>query len=348
MTKSNKTYWQISAGDGLRDYSEVFFDFGIIFIGPDYGDYHDNKEEYQKEVRTFVEQVKPGDIVILKRKVAAIVAAGIVEKARCVKMVNEHEDGYFYSNRIFGNVQGFTTAHGRYVTWYKPDKEKKVKGLAIGSFKRCPNTKIQQASEDIIKKNQPIKPNPIPSPANPVDDLELIRHLIENGLGTSQAEEVVNAFRRVRLLGQWYEDHYEERDDADEEICEHETRTFLIIPLLLALGWPEQRLKIEWKRMDIAFFETNYKPGQNPIMILESKKLYNPLLEAKKQAERYSEKYSSCEKTVTSNGIRYLLFKKQNNKWTPKAYLDLLKLADRHPYNDKIKGAQELLTELLP
>jgi len=29
------------------------------------------------------------------------------------------------------------------------------------------------------------------------------------------------------------------------DIREHETRTFLVIPLLLALGWAEQQLKIE-------------------------------------------------------------------------------------------------------
>ena len=153
---------------------------------------------------------------------------------------------------------------------------------------------------------------------------------------------------RVRRLGGWYENHWEERAESEEDISEHETRTFLIVPLLLALGWPEQRLKIEWNNIEITFFETNYQPGDNPIMILESKKLYHPLLGAEKQAKEYAEKYPSCKKFVVSNGIRYLLFEEDKKEWTSKTYLNLLKLEDRHPYLVEIKGAPELLTELLP
>lgn len=350
LENSNKEYWWIGAGDHERDYSQVFLDFGIILVGPDYGNYYTNKKAYQSEpcVRTFVEDVKPGDIVILKRGVTSIVAVGVVEKAQGIEVVNEHEDGYFYSKEIFGNVQGFETAHGRYVTWYKPENEEKIEGISRGTLKRCHNYNIQQISKKIIKNNEPLKKDPIPSPANQVNDEELIMHLIENGLGTGQAEEVVQAFGRIRRLGRWYEDHWKERDKANEEISEHETRTFLIVPLLLALGWSEQRLKIEWNHMDIAFFKVNYKPYNQPIKILESKRLYYPLLHAKEQVTRYTEKYPSCKKVVVSNGIRYLSYEKIGKEWKPKAYLNLFNLQDRHPYDVHIAGAKELFVELLP
>jgi len=115
----------------------------------------------------------------------------------------------------------------------------------------------------------------------------------------------------------------------------------------LALGWPEQRLKIEWKGLDIAFFQENYGEDKNPIMILESKKLGDPLRRALEQAEAYSEKVN-CTKLVASNGLRYLLFIKEKGNWVLKAYLDLSKLAIRHPYMTEVGGAPQLLTQLLP
>lgn len=350
MGNSDRTYWCVAAGDELRDYSREFLRFGIILVGPgDDGKYDDNPEAYLKDdmIRNFVEKVKPGHVVILKRGAqrGSIIAAGIVEGARGW-IDNEREDGYFWSE-IFGNVQGFNLQHGRYVTWYQPKDEVRI-GLPRGTLLHPQNPDIKREAERIIKYNDPKLPEKIPTPANPIKDEELIKHLIEHGLSSGKAEDVIRAFMRVRRLGRWYEDHWEERDKAEEDISEHETRTFLIAPLLLALGWSEQRLKIEWNKIDIAFFETNYRPGDSPIMILESKKLYHPLLGAQKQAKDYAEKYLSCKKFLVSNGIRYLLFEEEKKEWMPKAYLNLLRLEDRHPYLVKIKGAPELLTELLP
>lgn len=357
MRNSDRTYWVIAAGDGKRDYSDVFLRYGIMLIGPgDQGSYFDNPENYRvhhKEVKWFAEDVKPGHIIILKRAregVVSIIAAGIVDGARGW-VDDERESGYFHSE-IFGNVEGFSLQHGRYVTWYELREEVIPKhGLASRSrpLLHPQQDNIKQIAERIIAPpNRPRRPEKIPPPANPVKDEKLIRNLIEGGLSSGEAENVIRAFMRVRRLGRWYEDHWEERADADEDISEHETRTFLIIPLLLALGWPEQRLKIEWKNIDIAFFESNYRSGDSPIMILESKKLYDPLLWAEEQAKEYAEKFPNCKKLVVSNGIRYLLFQKEKNEWIPNAYLDLLKIRDRHPYYQEIKGAPNLLKELLP
>ena len=67
-----------------------------------------------------------------------------------------------------------------------------------------------------------------------VTDEDLIRHLMEHGLSSGRAEDVIRTFGRIRRLGNWYEDH------TYDSVSEHETRTFLIAPLLLALGWPER------------------------------------------------------------------------------------------------------------
>lgn len=82
-------------------------------------------------------------------------------------------------------------------------------------------------------------------------------------------------------------------------------------------------------------------------MILESKKLDDPLTRASIQVKKYSENFPDCKKLVVSNGIRYSLFVKKKDEWIQKAYLNLLKLRKRHPYF-KVKGAPELLKQLLP
>lgn len=340
MSNSGTRHWYIADGDGRREYSDVFLRFGVMLIGPrDSGNYFDNREAYLEDnyVRRFAEEVNPGDIVILKHGVNSIIAAGTID---------EREDSYGHFE-VFGDVEGFTLQHGRYVTWHKPEKEMRTSTrLPRDRLCKCNNSDIQQIAKRIINGNEPVKSEEIPPPARKVDDEELIRHLIEHGLSSGQAEDVIRAFWRVRRLGRWYEDHLYE--DQGEDISEHETRRFLITPLLLALGWPEQRLKIEWNRFDIAFFETSYSRDENPIMILESKRLGVPLGHALEQVKKYSENFPNCNKLVTSNGIRYLLFVKEKNEWTKRAYLNLLKLLARHPYYTEVEGAPELLTRLLP
>lgn len=67
-------YWQVAAGEGARDYSSVFLQFGIMLIGAgDPGPYFSNKEYYKghrnwrAQVVRFAEKVTKGDIVVLKR-----------------------------------------------------------------------------------------------------------------------------------------------------------------------------------------------------------------------------------------------------------------------------------------
>jgi hypothetical protein len=334
MSSNSKQYWTVAAGDSYRDYSQVFLDFGVMLIGPgDSGKYFENKRAYAEEpsVRRFAEEVKSKDVVVLKRGMKNIIAVGVVD---------DRKDSYFHSE-VFSDVDGFSLQHGRYVTWHQPQNEVEI-ALPRGRLTRAHSPDVRKIADRIINKSVFLKPKRIPVAAVRVNDEELISYLINNGLSSGQAENVISAFNRIRRLGGWYVNRWE------DVISEHETRTFLVVPLLLALGWPEQRLKIEWKNVDIAFFENNYANGASPTMILESKRLGFPLLRAEKQAKDYSKRFPNCSKLVASNGIQYLLFVKKNNRWLPKAYLNLLKPLDRHPYYEEIRGAPELLRQLLP
>ena len=77
-------YWQVGAGyggesGGGRNYSDVFLDYGVMLIGPgEYGDYREQRPQLRagkgrmREVIRFVEGVKVGDVVALKRPYGAV------------------------------------------------------------------------------------------------------------------------------------------------------------------------------------------------------------------------------------------------------------------------------------
>jgi type I site-specific restriction endonuclease len=361
MTYNKRKYWVMSPGGSGRDFSKVFLDFGIMLIGPGGdGKYSENKEKYEKNrnyskrdlsyLHRFAEEMQHGDIIIMRSREKVYI--GVV-------------GDYFY-NDVFNDVDNFSQQHGRYVTWYEPQQQDYSIYLPprLSRLQRLNQAKEAKIEESIEKNNVMIEKNrrhttkKIPEEAKSVDAEKLIKDLIDEGLSSGQAESVVAAFRRVRRLGGWYNDHWKEREDAKEDISEHETRTFLIVPFLLALGWPEQRLKIEWrykkekeekKKVDIAFFRENYSyKGEKPFMILESKGLDKPLFEAEGQAKEYAKSITDCRKFITSDGIRYVLYEEENDEWTTKAYLNLLDPLDRHPYDTEIGGASELLKQLLP
>ena len=56
-------FWQVAAGQGARDYSEVFLRFGVMLAGPGYpGPAPDRKdwyEEHENHVLAFAEQAQP-------------------------------------------------------------------------------------------------------------------------------------------------------------------------------------------------------------------------------------------------------------------------------------------------
>ena len=65
------SYWQVASGEGGRDYSKVFLDYGVMLVGDGGpGPYTDRPDYYQKhdgQVASFGGQVKTGDTVALKR-----------------------------------------------------------------------------------------------------------------------------------------------------------------------------------------------------------------------------------------------------------------------------------------
>jgi len=333
-------YWQVAAGDGGRDYSEVFLKYGVMLIGPgDPGGYFENKEYYKNtyksnDITVFAEDVEDSDIVVLKRpsgKLWEVLAIGTVK--------NE-----YVHLPVFDDVEGWGLQHCRYVEWKKPKGKKLITGLTRGTFKGINKRSTIEKIDKILDSGEPIISSSIPEPPKKLNDEDLIDVLINHGLRPKDAEDFTQTIHRIRRLVKWY-------DDCGIDVKEHETRTFLIIPLLIALGWPEQKLKIEWNNIDIAFFEKPYseenKDSNKCIIILESKRLWEGLSYGTSQASTYASKYPSCTRMIVSDGCCYKLFKRKGDEWNYSAYLNILKPKLKHPYEPNVKGAPDVFLSLM-
>ncbi len=316
----SNAYWQVSAGYSGRDYTKEFLQYGIAFVGGD------------TQIRT-MNKVKANDRIILKRGLSEIIAVGeiIVREGK----VNGNNDKAWLMD-----FDGWDLPAYCYVAWHVPGNPIKTKGLNQGAIKLLHKEDLKKLAEKIIAENPPNKDiDTEPVATRKVEDTEILEFLIREGLRTGAAEELTRAFNRIRLLASYYRSQCK-----SEDIREHETRTFLILPLLLALGWPEQQIKIELgagerRRIDVACFSKPYRRdssnnanNKDCALILESKGLSQGLNYAPDQAKEYAEHFPNCQVVVVSNGYcykAYLRGKEGKFQQKPSAYLNLLNPQDR-------------------
>lgn len=340
-------YWQIAAGEGARDYSDVFLQYGVVLMGSGHpGSFLEHPENYkgrkgwQRKIVTLAEGIQTDDVVILKSghgKAGRIVAAG--------RVTGEYE--WFPQ---FDDVEGWDLQHGRRVEWCEATSPIAIEGLARGTISRVHRSGPKKAADTLLSEGQPIEPIAIPQSADSIDEEDLVYNLIENGLRPADAEAVIRAIFHVRRLASWYL-------FSGQDLGEHEIRTFLIIPLLLALGWSEQRIKIEWRQTDISLFRDVFKKGAAPHVIIETKRMGTGLGYAEVQVANYAKHFPQCDMLVTSTGGRYQLYTKEPGEtWHASqmkekhlsAYLNLFSLKDRHPYLANVGGAPDLFKSLMP
>ena len=333
-------YWQIGSGSHGRDYADAFLRFGMAFVGG------------KHQVAT-MDKVSLGDRIILKSGVSEVVAVGQVVERDGVH-VGKNDKPWLR------DFDGWDLRAYCYVAWVVPEEPIVVKaGLTRGTIARVRIRSMRELADKVLSSGTPVS-EVVPEPARTaeVGDGEIVESLIRHGLRPGAAEDLTVAFRRVRHLARYYYDGPERGDFKWEDIREHETRTYLIVPLLLALGWAEQQMKIEMPtsgqmRADIACFRAPYRAKtMSPVLILESKGFNQGLDFASEQAAAYAERYPDCELLVTSNGYCYKTYPRGETGFCtelPSAYLNLLRPRDRYPIDpERVDGCLEVLRLLLP
>lgn len=328
----SSNYWQIAAGSSGRDYSNLFLKYGMAFVGG------------ETQIAT-MREVNAGDIVVLKQGTQSILAAGKVVKKNGVH--NGCSDKEWLRDFDGWDLQAYC-----FVDWKKPKSPISINGLTRATIQRIHQTKHKVAADNILETGDSVSSLPEPAETRVVNDDELLRFLIKQGLRPSSADELTNTISKIRLLADYYYRHC-----RWEDIREHETRTFLVIPLLLALGWAEQQIKIELPcsggRIDIACFSKSYKGNNDEcVAIIETKDFSSGLDYAQKQARTYSKDFPNCKAVIVSNGYCYKTYLRNENsqfQTTPSAYINLLRPRDKYPIDpDNVGGALDAIKWLLP
>jgi hypothetical protein len=333
------SYWQIASGEGRRDYADRFLKHGIAFVG----------ERYAPRMQ----QVEVGDFIVLKKGKRKILAVG---------KVVEREGKYFGigDKEWLRDFDGWDLPAYCYVQWHQPSGPEPVKGLTQDAISRIQIPELQEIADDLLQLPPTASKQVEPRPTREVEDSEILEFLIQEGLSPAVAEDLAAAIHRVRLLAHYYYEQWPHWGD----IREHEARTFLIVPVLLALGWSEQQIKIELatqraKRIDIACFRKAYrrdsegKPNNGDCaLIIESKDFSSGLDYTREQAVAYAENFPSCRAVLVSNGYCYKAYEREDAglfSQEPSAYLNLLRPRDRYPLDpEHVDGALAVLRVMLP
>ena len=319
---NSKNTWQIGTGDDTRMYHDVFIKYGVAFVGP--GDpgiegdpetalFYKNNPKV-KNWGAVLKQVKVGDWMIARKGKSTIVALG--------KVVS----GYNHSE-FFGDVEGWCLQHYVRVEWYRANIASNR--LEIGSNSLSQSTLQRCASKIVLNKiyNCDFVLAPEPTRIEQVELIqisELVNELIERGIRIQDSENIGVTLARIIRLAQYYEAN-------DGSAPEAEIVSFLVVPFLIAIGWSEQKIKMEYNRIDIALFTESFKGNYlaTPNIIIEAKKIENGLAFTDKQIDGYSKLFPRCKKFVATNGYRYVYSELVNGKLVSKGYFNLLRLSER-------------------
>ncbi len=354
--------WQIAAGDGARDYSQLFLRHDVMLMSPGslgsfemVGDKYYQRQDISKvmadQIKSFYKEPISGDIVLL-RKGRRVIAVG---------KIPDHPDDRYSWESVFGDVLGWDSEHCRRVQW----EESLIAMLAPEqtattnlfdnykqqrTFTMVHENRIHRLLHGVSFPSRDLKPMPV-SDSKVLTDQELGEELFAAGLANDSVERVVQTMGRIRRLAKWYETQADRKRPSEHEIVAH-----MIAPLMLGLGWSEQLMPIEWNRIDVAFF--NHPPASdkevnNCIMICEAKGRGSALEPAYGQAKSYisSLALKNCKRIVTTDGGRLFLYKRPEIGWTEHleavGYVNLASVRKENVYPFGTSGVRTLI-DLIP
>ncbi len=333
ITQRQPTYWQIGSGNDSRYYAKYCLRHGIAVVGG------------LNPCKTMKNEVVQGDIFLLRNGLYKIIAVGYVVSRNGI-----HKGE---GNKLWlKDFDGWPLTAYCYVEWHQPAQPVTVSGMSRSPLVRVNKIDPIDAANDILSNYPPLKIEPDPVATSPVTDEMLCSYLIAEGWSTHDAEQFRFSLQPIVLLAEYYR-------EKNLEIREHEIRTLLIIPLLLALGWSEKNLKIEYTaskggRIDIACFSKPYEnetSDKDCILLIESKNLKSGLCVAADQVKSYAISFPSCNTVITSNGFCYKAYEKVGDTFSdePSAYMNITDFQDRYPLSPSDgAGTLEMIKLLLP
>ncbi len=294
--------WQLGAGTASRSYAGFLVRHGLALIGP--GDAGPWTPERPDEdfgggyVRRFASELQVGDVLLLRTGLSTIHAVGLVA------------GGYEHLEQ-FDDVNGWDLQHARRVRWQalaEPhDFGTPVFGANPPRLSRVRNGEVLEfvkrflASPPFHWQEAPLPPLPAPEPA--LEDVPV-------GIA-----EVVATARDLALL-------FRDAEGFGEPPAEGEMIAHFVVPLLRGLGWPAERIAVEWRRVDVAVFTRLPRSPEHCNLVIEAKRFGAGTEEALEQARGYVEALGARCDVVVTDGIRYRLYARDSG-YEPVAYANL-------------------------
>lgn len=340
---TDRKIWQQACGDKDRNYSKICLKWGVILNGPGYaGPYPDCMETLKEHKWTskkitdlwrFSKEMNSGDLVVLRLGTDTVLGIG--------EIVGDYE-----WNECFSDVDGWDLQHTRRVRWLWNGLDN-PKNFRAYSLKLGDTTQILNSGEvknwiktlGIDKKHFKKKLVELPVAGKKVDQEEIAEYLFNKGVSSQSISILMNEFDELERIAKWYL--------GQKAPSEFETISYLIVPILRALGWTPQKMGIEWRKVDLALFDQLPRKDENLSIVVEAKKKDKSCLSAKSQAQGYAKGKANCKRLIVTDGLRYGVFLKENEEYKMKAYFNLTNLKDSYPIYG-CTGIKEALTIITP
>jgi len=311
VTSHEPTIWQISGGPASRTYAEVFLKYGVGLIGPgDAGPWSPQRsdEDFEDEqgtsgafVRRFANEMKVGDIVLLRTGIATIAAVGIVASK------------YLYLNQ-FDEVNGWDLQHARRIRWCKLPQEYDFGSTVFGAnptrCSRALNADVKDYAKRFVN-SPPTHWQDVLLPALPEEEptLDEVPVYLEDIV--AQARDLAKLFWDRKNFGDL---------PSEDELVAH-----FVVPFLQHLGWPPERIGVKWRRIDVAVFTGLPRTPENCRFVIEAKRLGAGIEGALEQAKAYVQSLGVARDVIVTDGIRYRMYTARND-FEPCAYANLVRL----------------------
>jgi hypothetical protein len=106
---------------------------------------------------------------------------------------------------------------------------------------------------------------------------------------------------------------------------EGELIAHFVVPFLRALGWPPERIAVQWRHIDVAVFRALPRTPENCHLVIEAKRLGAGVEGALEQARGYMEALGLARDVAVTDGIRYRMYAGRH-EFEPVAYANLARL----------------------
>lgn len=328
MDLKGKTLWQVGAGDTDRSYGEYCKQFDVMIAGPgDLGPYEDSNYAHLGDIRNslrrFCSEARRVDVVLLRLGTGEVLAVGeITDDA------SEHLDA-------FGDIDGWDLQHVRRVRWF-PDTGQRFPAKTLGGQVRTfasvnvesIKTWIENLNPSDLASNRELVL--LPTAGKEIKAAELGERLFIEGLPSEYVDKLMSAFASLQRIAAWYANKTKRPEGRPSE---QETVCYLVIPLLLSLGWSQQTAAVQWHYIDVALFSKMPPTDATLACVVEAKLLGRSVFSPTGQAVDYALRAGreQCKKLIVTDGIRYALHGRVGNEFKLEAYLNILKMRDSYP-----------------